>query len=72
MGRVALQEFPVLIDTIQKLDLILDKIHPRPFFKIAELLLRDDSSAASRINEAEVSQPLCTAIQIALVELFCL
>ncbi|KAL8735777.1 MAG: hypothetical protein Q9166_000641 [cf. Caloplaca sp. 2 TL-2023] len=71
MGRVALQAFPIVMETIQKLDLVLDKIHPKPSFRIAELLLGDDRSTESRINEAEISQPLCTAIQIALVNLFC-
>lgn len=71
MGRIALQEFPIVMDTIQKLDLILSRIHPKPSFKIADLLLGDDKSTASRVNEAEVTQPLCTAIQIALVDLFC-
>ena len=71
MGRVALQEFPIVMDTIQKLDLILSRIHPKPSFKIADLLLGDDDTTASRINEAEITQPLCTAIQIALVDLFC-
>ncbi|MCJ1356960.1 MAG: hypothetical protein MMC33_006956 [Icmadophila ericetorum] len=70
MGRVALQEFPIVLETIQKLDLILNRIHPKPSFKIAELLLGDDKSTTSRFNEAEVTQPLCTAIQIALVDLF--
>lgn len=59
------------MDTIQKLDSILERIHPKPSFRITEMLLGADSSTASRINEAEVSQPLCTAIQIAIVDLFC-
>ncbi|KAI1742845.1 hypothetical protein F4680DRAFT_27616 [Xylaria scruposa] len=70
MGRVALQEFPVVLDTIQHLDRILSKVHPKPSFSIAELLLNNDDINAKRINEADVAQPLCTAIQIALVDLF--
>ncbi|KAI0864757.1 hypothetical protein F4860DRAFT_528465 [Xylaria cubensis] len=70
MGRVALQEFPVVLDTIHHLDRILSKVQPRPSFSIAELLLNEDDTNAKRINEADVAQPLCTAIQIALVDLF--
>ncbi|TRX90559.1 hypothetical protein FHL15_008532 [Xylaria flabelliformis] len=70
MGRVALQEFPVVLDTIQHLDRILSKVQPKPSFSIAELLLNEDDINAKRINEADVAQPLCTAIQIALVDLF--
>ena len=71
MGRIALQNFPIVTNTIQKLDSVLARSHPKPSFRIAELLLGDDNSTASRINEAEITQPLCTAIQIALVDLFC-
>ena len=71
MGRDALQDFPSVMDTIQKLDMVLARIRPKPSFRIAELLLGDEKSTASRINEAETTQPLCTAVQIALVDLFC-
>ncbi|GAW17215.1 hypothetical protein ANO14919_066680 [Xylariales sp. No.14919] len=70
MGKVALQQFPVVLDTIQHLDRILSKLQPKPSFSIAELLLQNDDSSAKRINDADVAQPLCTAIQIALVDLF--
>ncbi|KAL9127726.1 MAG: hypothetical protein Q9217_003456 [Psora testacea] len=70
MAREALKEFPSFRDTIQKLDVCLSRIDPKPSFKIAELLLEEGESTASRINEAEVTQPLCTAIQIAVVDLF--
>lgn len=71
MARVALQEFSDFRNTILKLDLYLSRIHPKPSFRILDILVGDDKSTASRINEAEVTQPLCTAIQIALVDLFC-
>lgn len=70
MGKVALQEFPLVLETIQKLDIIMARTTPKPSFSITDLLLSDDESTASRINDAEVTQPLCTAIQIALVDLF--
>ena len=71
MARAALHEYPIIMDAIQRLDLILGRLQPKPSFKIADLLLENDESKASKINEAEISQPLCTAIQIALVDLFC-
>lgn len=70
MGRIALQEFPVVLDTIQHLDRILSKVQPKPSFSMTELLSNDDEESAKRINDADVAQPLCTAIQIALVDLF--
>ncbi|KAL8981793.1 MAG: hypothetical protein Q9205_003521 [Flavoplaca limonia] len=70
MGRIALEDFPIFRETIEKLDQVLDKIVPKPPFKIANLLLGSDGSAGNRINDAEISQPLCTAVQIALVDLF--
>ena len=70
MARSALQEFPTFRGTIHSLDYILSKIHPRPSFSIAELLLSEDEFSIRRINDAEVTQPLCTAIQIALVDHF--
>ncbi|PBP25423.1 putative polyketide protein [Diplocarpon rosae] len=70
MGKIALQEFPVMLDTIQRLDQVLARLDPKPSFRIEDMLLGESSVAAKRINDAEVSQPLCTAIQIALVDLF--
>ncbi|KAL9022847.1 MAG: hypothetical protein Q9180_008540, partial [Flavoplaca navasiana] len=70
MGRIALEEFPIFRETIEKLDQVLDKVFPKPSFKIAKLLSGSDESAVNRINDAEISQPLCTAVQIALVDLF--
>ncbi|KAI1771891.1 hypothetical protein F4818DRAFT_454399 [Hypoxylon cercidicola] len=70
MGRIALQEFPTVLDTLQKLDRILSKLDPKPEFNMVDLLIDDTPATASKIAEAEISQPLCTAIQIAIVDLF--
>ncbi|KAI0906505.1 hypothetical protein F4823DRAFT_607070 [Ustulina deusta] len=70
MGKAALQEIPVILDTIQHLDRILSKLQPKPSFSMAELLLHNDENSVNRINDPDVAQPLCTAIQIALVDLF--
>ncbi|KAF2972065.1 hypothetical protein GQX73_g1627 [Xylaria multiplex] len=70
MGKIALQQFPVMLDTMQHLDRILGKVQPKPSFSMTELLLQNDDSMTKHINDADVAQPLCTAIQIALVDLF--
>ncbi|KAK7756196.1 Type I Iterative PKS [Diatrype stigma] len=70
MGKVALQQFPIMLDTIEKLDRILSRLSEKPSFSLAGMLLDDSETNATRINDAEVAQPLCTAIQIALVDLF--
>lgn len=70
MGKVALQQFPVMLDTIEKLDRILSKLSDKPSFTLVGMLLDDSETNSNRINDAEVAQPLCTAIQIALVDLF--
>ncbi|KAI0838541.1 ketoacyl-synt-domain-containing protein [Hypoxylon sp. FL0890] len=70
MGKEAYLNFPTFADTIRRLDLVLSGIDPAPDFSIAGLLLDDKSSAV--INEPHIAQPLCTAVQIALVDLFAL
>lgn len=68
MGKVALQEFPIILDTMEKLDRVLSKLEPKPTFNLVDVLLLSDTN--SLIHNAEVTQPLCTAIQIALIDLF--
>ncbi|KAK8124395.1 polyketide synthase [Apiospora kogelbergensis] len=70
MGRVAMSEYPVFADVICSLDRVLAKATPAPTFKLADLLLGDPAEIATCINDPVVVQPLCTAIQIALVDLF--
>ncbi|KAI1270610.1 ketoacyl-synt-domain-containing protein [Xylariaceae sp. FL1019] len=68
MGKVAIEEFPLFQETIEKLDRVILKMRPRPTFTLRGMLTQNES--ASRFNEPEVAQPLCTAVQIALVDLF--
>jgi acyl transferase domain-containing protein len=67
MGAEAMKVFPSFLETIQSLDCVLQSLDPPPPWKIEDVLL--DPVEASRLNDAEISQPLCTAIQIALVNL---
>ncbi len=68
MGRELLQwaEHPVFKQTIRALDKHLQAIPYPPHWSIERELARPSKS--SRLNSAAISQPLCTAVQIALVD----
>jgi acyl transferase domain-containing protein len=70
MGKVAISEFPIFQETIEKLDRVLSRLNPKPTFTLSGMLLGGEDADGGIINEANVSQPLCTAVQIALVDLF--
>lgn len=67
MGKVAMVEFPLFQETIERLDQVLSRLDPKPTFSLSSML---SGANSERINDADVTQPLCTAIQIALVDLF--
>ncbi|KAJ5142438.1 Acyl transferase/acyl hydrolase/lysophospholipase [Penicillium bovifimosum] len=69
MGAGLLENLPMVAECIARLDRSLQELptEHRPTWSLREELLKDKSS--SRIGEAAFSQPLCTAIQIALVQL---
>lgn len=69
MGAELLENLPMVSDCITRLDRSLQELptEHRPVWSLREELVKDKSS--SRIGEAAFSQPLCTAIQIALVQL---
>ncbi|KAH8689029.1 hybrid PKS-NRPS PsoA [Talaromyces proteolyticus] len=54
-------------NTIQKLDIALKDIPESPDWSLAEELLEQHNPV--RTSSAEISQPLCTALQVALVDL---
>lgn len=70
MGRQLMRSNPSFLHAIRGLDRHLQGIRgaDSPGWKIEAELLKP--SRTSRVNEAEFSQPLCTAIQIALVDSF--
>jgi acyl transferase domain-containing protein len=68
MGLEAIQNFPTFSKTIDALDGVLQSISPAPRWTIRQLL--QSPKETSRVSEAGISQPLCTAIQIAIVDLF--
>ncbi|KAJ5605419.1 hypothetical protein N7510_008200 [Penicillium lagena] len=69
MGAELLASSPLAIDCVSRLEKSLQKLpeEHRPSWSLKEELLKD--AASSQIGKGEFSQPLCTAIQIVLVEL---
>ncbi|GBF65175.1 highly reducing polyketide synthase [Trichophyton mentagrophytes] len=65
MGKDLLDSFPSARKDIQTLDKVLQDLPDGPNWSIEEELVKTGDD--SRVNEAEFSQPLCTALQIALV-----
>ncbi|KAF1949245.1 hypothetical protein CC80DRAFT_581693 [Byssothecium circinans] len=69
MGReLLLRDDLVFRDSIRALDKHLQDVPNAPQWTIEEELLKP--ARKSRVQKAELSQPLCTAVQIALVDLF--
>ncbi|KAH8196090.1 hypothetical protein TruAng_009746 [Truncatella angustata] len=68
MGYEAMQQFPSFADTIEALSRVLQRIEPKPTWNLWDIL--EAPAETSRVGEPEISQPICTAIQIAIVDLF--
>jgi hybrid polyketide synthase/nonribosomal peptide synthetase ACE1 len=69
MGAKLLEVSPFVDNRLSELDRVISELPAgeRPTWTLREMILADAGS--SRIGEAAVSQPLCTAIQIVLVDL---
>ncbi len=67
MGSQLMTYYPLFMKTIRKLDRALEELLDGPEWTIEDALL--EGVQTSRVNEAEFSQPLCTAIQIGIIEL---
>ena len=67
MGAQLFAEFQSYRRTIRKLDEVLAQVPERPSWSLESTLL--EPQATSRIQEPELSQPLCTALQVAIVDL---
>lgn len=70
MGAELMAYYPSFLRSIRILDRTLDVLPSGPDWTLEDVLLADPET--SPINEAEYAQPLCTAIQIALVQLLAL
>ncbi|KAI3321506.1 acyl transferase domain-containing protein [Xylariaceae sp. AK1471] len=67
MGRDLFRENPVFRDSIKELDRCLSLVSDEaPQWKIEQELRKP--AKTSRLGEAKLAQPICTAIQIALVD----
>jgi acyl transferase domain-containing protein/NADPH:quinone reductase-like Zn-dependent oxidoreductase/SAM-dependent methyltransferase len=68
MGRDLMQssQFPVFRQTIAALDAHLQSLQDGPDWSIEQELQKPPKT--SRLSSAEMSQPLCTAMQVALVD----
>ncbi|ORY03478.1 hypothetical protein BCR34DRAFT_492333 [Clohesyomyces aquaticus] len=67
MGTELMLYYPSFLRTIRRLDKVLGDLHSGPDWTLEDEL--QENAPTSRINEAEFSQPLCTAVQVALVDL---
>ncbi|KAK6217897.1 hypothetical protein LQW54_003185 [Pestalotiopsis sp. IQ-011] len=67
MGADLMANSPRFLRSIRLLDLALEELHDSPAWSIEDILL--EPAEKSRVGEAEFSQPLCTAIQVAIVQL---
>ncbi|PLB51426.1 putative polyketide synthase [Aspergillus steynii IBT 23096] len=67
MGAEAMKTFPSFLATIRSLDLVLQQLPSAPAWTLEGALL--EPKETSRVNDAEISQPVCTAVQIAIIDL---
>ncbi|KAM6517298.1 Hybrid PKS-NRPS synthetase luc5 [Fusarium solani] len=67
MGREILKSSAFAGDLITRLETSLASLQEPPTWTLSEQILADPES--SRLGEAAVSQPVCTAVQLMLVEL---
>ncbi|KAI1483084.1 ketoacyl-synt-domain-containing protein [Daldinia eschscholtzii] len=67
MGASLIETFPSVLRTIQRLDSHLSTLAKPPTWKIETVITTPDEESV--INEPEFSQPVCTALQIAVVDL---
>ncbi|KAK4240609.1 reducing polyketide synthase DEP5 [Achaetomium macrosporum] len=67
MGAELLEYSPRFLGAIRELDAWLEELHDGPDWSIEDVLL--EPAERSRVNEAAFSQPVCTAVQVALVQL---
>jgi amino acid adenylation domain-containing protein/thioester reductase-like protein len=67
MGRTLIEQCPLFLQTLEKCDRILQTLtEHRPSWTIVEELLRNNDN--TKLAQTEYSQPICTALQLALVE----
>lgn len=68
MGADLIRSYPLFSNMIDTMDQILKSLEHAPTWSLRDIILDCDDD--SLLRRAEYSQPTCTALQIALVELF--
>lgn len=66
MGMELMKKCPLFLQILHKCDSILQQLQDGPQWSLVTILAED--TAVSRIGQAAISQPLCTAVQIGLYE----
>ena len=67
MAVEAMETFPSFVESIRRLDSVLQRLKPPAAWSLEEVLLAPEESDS--INDAEIAQPICTAVQIAVTDL---
>lgn len=67
MGKELITEFPSFKKSIQELDSVLQRLHEKPAWTLEQAIL--EPAQTSQINHVTRSQPVCTALQVALIDL---
>ncbi|ATZ48196.1 Bcpks3 [Botrytis cinerea B05.10] len=67
MGSGLIRSSPIFRQSIKNLDHVLQSLPDGPEWLLSDEILR--VPAETRLNDAQISQPACTAIQIGLVDL---
>jgi len=67
MGRGLIISSPLFRESIERCEEVLARLPDGPSWSLKAELIADEEN--SRLSEAALSQPLCTALQIALVDL---
>jgi acyl transferase domain-containing protein len=66
MGRGLIREYPAFRESLDTMDQILQSLEHAPTWKIRDTLLNVEDKTI--LTKPEFSQPICTALQIALVD----
>lgn len=68
MGRSLIEKSPLFLHTLQKCDRVLQSLtEHRPSWSVVGELLRNKDN--TNLAQTEYSQPICTALQLALIDL---
>lgn len=67
MGRQLIHQSPLFQQTLERCDAVLRALPDGPEWSVLEELLQ--TKETSRLTETRLSQPICTALQLALVDL---